>query len=217
MENKLLLPRVDDAGRPYLSYSQASKWKRNKRDYIRVYFLGEPDNPMLAPYGDFGHLVGHSLENNDFSKFTPKEQEFMKSLPRYDLFEREIRLELDGFYVKGFIDTIKKDLSEQIDYKTGDIEKRSPEYEDDDYNQLGVYAAAIEQETGVIPKTSKVVLIGRSGNAFNGEDLKLTREVSIIEKTIDKDRVEQVKREMQSIAEDISAHYRVFLKLSGKL
>ena len=232
MENKeekkeqLILPRKDKDGNYYISYSQISKWKRSKRDYIRKYFFGEPDdNEALQKYGDFGHKVGKSYENNDFSAWEEGEAEFLKAIPHLDEFEREIKLGMTGFYVLGYIDTNTKIddglaqsyVKELVDYKTGDIEKRTSDYDTDDYYQVDIYAAALQQEFGKYPEKGSVVIIGRSGNAFAGEELKLTKEFKIIDRPISKERCEKVLTEVQKITEEISKYYVVYLKITNQL
>lgn len=232
-EKQLILPKTDDNGDYYLSYSQLNTWKRSKRDYIRQYFLGEKDeNAGLQKYGDFGHKVGEAFENNDFSAFEEDEIKFLKTVPKYDEFEREIRLEMDGFFIKGYIDTNSKpeqSISQEIigkntivgeyikkiaDYKTGDIGKKKGDYESEDYNQVEIYAAALEQEFGIVPDEAKVFLIGRSGNAFAGETLELTKEFVTIEREITPEILKKVKDGVQKTAEEISDYYQAFLKLN---
>lgn len=215
MSKQLLLPKKDKEGMPYLSYSQISKWKKSKRDYIRSYFFNEDDdNAGLQKYGDFGHKVGEAFENNDYSAFEPDEIEFLKTIPKYDEFEREIRLRMDGFYVVGYIDTNTSCLKKIADYKTGDISKKREDYESDDYIQLEIYAAALEQETGTLPESVEVFLIGRSGNAFNNEELILTKEFITINRTVVPEKIEVVKNMVQEVAEEISDYYRLFLELN---
>ena len=228
-EKQLILPKADKDGKYYISYSQISKWKRSKRDYMRKYFFGEPDdNEALSKYGAFGHKVGEAYENNDFSAWEPDEAKFLQSLPHLDEFEREIKLQMDGFYVLGYIDTNSSEeiankegeepsmyVKELADYKTGDIEKRAPEYGSDEYKQVDIYAAALHQEYGKYPDKGSVILIGRSGNAFAGEELNLTMEAEIIDRPISKERCDAVLEEVQEVAEDIAAHYSAYLKLKG--
>jgi hypothetical protein len=227
VKKQLILPRINQDGVPYLSYSQISTWKKSKRDYIRQYFFGETDNKdFLKPYGDFGHKVGEALENNDFSEFTKKEQILMKSIPRYDEFERKICLQMDGFIIEGYIDTNtisrtsknkkKIELVDKIaDYKTGEIEKRRPEYESDDYLQIPIYAAAIQQETGQLPSEAYVFLIERNGNAFKGEKLTLGDEFITIVKDVCQEKIDKVLKDVQVIAEEISNYYKLYLTLSN--
>ena len=218
--SKLILPRVDENGDYYISYSQLDTWKRSKREYIRRYFFGEKFEGNA--YTDFGTKIGEALENNDFSEFSADEQEFLKKIPRYGEYEREVRLEMKGFYVKGFIDTSSPPTAgegspnswvERIaDYKTGDITKKTAEYESDDYTQVDIYAAAIRQEFGFLPNTTGVYLIHRTGNAFKGGELKLGNKCKWIPKNTTDERADQVLEEVQKLAEDISEYYQVFLK-----
>lgn len=221
-KQKITLPKTDKVtGRPYLSYSQISTWKKSKRDYIRQYFFGE-DFSGMSDYMDFGSKVGNALEKNDFSEFTKEEQKFLKTIPRYDQFEREINLQMDGYFVKGFIDTNTTENTEKgelvkkiADYKTGEIEKKELEYASDDYIQLDIYAASIQQETGVLPEEVSVFLIDRTGNAFKGEPLRLGERYITITKKVDDKRVKVVMNEVNKIAQEISEYYQVFLKLNG--
>ncbi len=221
MTNKqLILPRKDEDGNYYISYSQISKWKRSKRDYMRKYFFGEPDdNPALQKYGDFGHKVGEAYENNDFSKWKADEAAYLQSLPFYDEFEREIKLQMDGFYVLGYIDsnTEAEDgyVKKLLDYKTGEVAKRQPEYESPDYKQVGIYSAALQQEYGQLPDEACVVLIGRNGNAFKGEKLTLAMNHAIIPKEINQMVIDETLLYVQQTAEEISRYYQAYLALGG--
>jgi hypothetical protein len=209
--NKIDLPRKDEGGTPYLSYSQIATWKRSKRDYIRQYFLGEGFDGNQ--YTDLGKKVGEALENNDFSDFSRDERKLLLQLPRLDSFERMIRLEFpEGFYIKGFIDTNSSDFKHIIDYKTGDMGKRT-EYDNDDYYQLEIYALALEQETGVLPDKAEVVLIERLGNAFKGETLVLGSQFEIIDRSLDVFRLETVRQDVLKIALEISEYYEAFKQL----
>ena len=227
--NQLVLPRKDEDGNYYISYSQLSKWKRSKRDYMRKYFFGEPDdNPALQKYGDFGHKVGEAYENDDFSQWSEKETEYLKSLPYYDEFEREIKLQMDGFYVLGYIDSNTKAAPHELsykygkpyvhkilDYKTGEVAKRQAEYESNDYKQVAIYSAALQQEYGHLPDEAIVVLIGRDGNAFKGEELTLAMNHAIIPKEINQDVIDETLEYVQQTAEEISKYYQAYLKLGG--
>ena len=208
----IVLPKKDENGVYYLSYSQISTWKKSKRDYMRQYFFGETFEGNA--YTEFGSLVGGCLEKGDFSPFEDHEAELLKKVPRYDEFEREIKLQMKGYYVKGYIDTNTKDFKKIADYKTGDVDKKAGEYEDDSYNQLEIYSAGLQQETGVLPEEAKVFLIDRTGNAFKGEELKLGSSFISIEKTIDEDRIKEVLKDIDKIAVEISNSYKVFLKLN---
>jgi len=205
------LPKSRD-GLPCLSYSQISTWKKNKRDYMRQYFFGEKFTGNQ--YTEFGSLIGNALEKGDFSKFTTKEQELLKTIPRYDQFEKYISLKFKGFHVIGYIDTNSNDYLNLVDYKTGEVkDEKIAEYQDDDYIQLDIYSAALLQEHGVLPKNVQVILIDRTGNAFKNEPLKLGSKIHPITKKVTKARIKQVMADIEAVAKDISDHYKVFLEL----
>ena len=216
-KQQIVLPRTDEEGKCYISYSQISKWKYpkgGKKDYIKSYFFGERFEGNA--YTDFGSLIGEALENNDFSAFSEKDQVVLDMITRLDEFEREVKLDFGDFYVKGFIDTNDKECTTLIDYKTGSMDKVDV-YESDDYNQLGIYAAAIEQETGKLPESAHVELIERVGNAFRGEDLALGTEVARIPQDISPEKIEQIKADVLKVAKEISDYYRVFNLLNQEL
>jgi|GEM_PF-1523715 hypothetical protein len=222
-ESKIILPRQDKEGKYYISYSQISKFKRSKREYIRQYFFGEDTaSEALKKYGAFGHLIGEAFENNDFSAFEGEDKKFMEGVKKYDEFEREIKLKMNGFYVKGFIDSNTKPskhkkpyIKKILDYKTGDVDKKRTDYSSPEYNQLEIYASALKQEFGKLPDIAHVVLIGRNGNAFNGEELTLSRRIAIIERSMDQDLIDVVLKDVQETAEEISRLYQVFLKFKN--
>lgn len=197
----------------YLSYSQISSYLKYKKDYYSSYFYGTPFTGNA--YTEFGSRIGEALENEDFSKFTEKEQEFLKTIPRGDEFEREINLKLsNGVYVTGFIDTNKSCLTWLLDYKTG-TEGKIGEYNNPmKYIQIPLYAGAIEQETEVIPKDCGVILIDRKGNAFANEELTLGNEFWHIPLKVGREEVDNAIRMATEASESISREYEMFLKLN---
>lgn len=207
----MILPKKDKYGKQYISYSQIHSFFNNRRDYIRQYFLGEKFEGNA--YTNFGNLLGEALEKRDFSIFTKKEKELLKTIPRYDEFERGVRLQRDGFYVIGYIDSNTSDCVKILDYKTGDLNKEAV-YTSEDYSQLHIYAAALEQELGVLPKKASVILIERLGNPFKREKLVLGDNYITIDKKITKKGIKDVIKKVDNTAKEISEYYDVFLKLN---
>ena len=207
----IVLPKTDEeTGKPYLSYSQHSKWKSKPKDYIRQYFLGEAFTGNA--YTEFGSKVGEALENNDFSEFSKKEKKILKKVRRLDEFERKIILDFEKFQVIGYIDSNDKKCVELIDYKTGG-NKKEDEYIKGEYDQLAIYAAAIWQETEKKPEKASVWFIRRGGNAFQGEDLFVDKEDPIvIDKDISEARIKKACNDVLKSAREISDHYKVVLK-----
>lgn len=222
----VVLPKSTEDGQPYLSYSQYSKFKRSPKEYYRQYFFGEPFDGNA--YTDFGSLIGEALETGDFSAFSEEEQKVLKKITRLDQFEREITWDLNGFVVTGYIDTNDSKIVEDeahghpgmdreivttiIDYKTGALNKVA-EYEDENYDQVTIYAGAILQQTGTVPEKGWVELIERTGNAFKGEELKLGTEVVKIPQNVTKKKIKETETKLRAAAKEISDRYKVFKKL----
>lgn len=198
------LPRKDKDGISRLSYSQISLFKRSKSDFYESYILGKPFEGN--EYTDFGSKVGEALEHNNFDSFKPHEQETLKKVKRLDEFEREVRLNYDGFYVLGFIDTNKKDFTEIIDYKTGGLKKEF-QYTEPDYTQLCLYALSLRQETGITPSLASVEFIRRKGNAFRGQALTVGDEVISIPVDISLERLKTVYWDTLNVAKQIEKFY----------
>tara|TARA_R110000803_G_scaffold12771_1_gene36432 strand:+ start:84 stop:704 length:621 start_codon:yes stop_codon:yes gene_type:complete len=199
------LPRKDKDGISRLSYSQISLFKRSKSEYYESYIEGKPFEGN--EYTDFGSKVGEALEHNDFSSFKKDEQETLKKVKRLDEFEREVRLNYEGFYVLGFIDSNKSDFTEIIDYKTGGLKKEF-QYSKPDYNQLCLYALSLRQETGITPLEASVEFIRRKGNAFRGQALTVGDEVISIPVDISLERLKSVYWDTLNVAKEIEQFYK---------
>ena len=202
------LPRKDEEGYPYLSYSQIKKFLTDIDGFVETYIEGIPFEGN--EYTDFGTKVGEALEHNNFDAFADREQRVLQKVPRLDVFEREIRLHFPGFYVKGFIDTMSYNFKHIIDYKTGG-KKKEFQYKERDYTQLQLYALGIRQEKGFSPDVAQVIFMRREGNAFKGENLTLGSEDPItIDVDISIDRLLEVYDETLIIAQEIEKFCKQF-------
>ena len=198
------LPRKDKDGISRLSYSQISLFKRSKSEYYESYIEGKPFEGN--EYTDFGSKVGEALEHNNFSSFKKDEQETLKKVKRLDEFEREVRLNYEGFYVLGFIDSNKSDFTEIIDYKTGGLKKEF-QYAEPNYTQLCLYALSLRQETKITPSLASVEFIRRKGNAFKGQALTVGDEVISIPVDISLERLKSVYWDTLNVAKEIEKFY----------
>jgi hypothetical protein len=197
----------------YLSYSQISSWLKYKKDYYSSYFYKVPFEGNA--YTSFGSKIGEALESNSFDNFTEKEQQFLRTIPRGDEFEREINLLLpNGVYVTGYIDTNKLPVNWMRDYKTG-AESKISEYNDPiKYLQIPLYAGAIQQETGIIPQDCGVVLIDRTGNAFRGEELLLGEKFWEIPLKIGEKEIKNAIETAVKVSEEISKEFQMFQRIN---
>lgn len=207
----IVLPRKDKTGKPYISYSQINSFLRDRKEFIKSYFYGQPI--QFTAYIDHGGKVGRALETNDFSAFDKDEQKTLKKVKRLDIFEKEIAVDYGDFYLKGFIDTIDKKYTELCDYKVG-TEKKIAEYQDPKYVQTVLYAKGIQQETGKLPKKTGVILIERTGNAFRGEELKIGKQIWEIPLEISQKRIKFADELVRDTANEISKYYKTFLKMN---
>lgn len=209
----MILPQTDKEGNPYLSYSQIQKWNESQRDYIRRYFFGEP--VVDIGYMAFGTLIGEALEKEDFSEFSIEEQAFLKTIPRLDIFEQEIKVDFDGFYVKGYIDTANKGFTVIADYKTILTEQKlRDKYLDKNYLQLILYAMGVKQMTGKLPDKLEIIGIERLGNAFRGEELVLGENYWVLNIPLTQERIDYTIDYVNRTALEISECYKVYKKIS---
>lgn len=207
----IVLPKKDKkTGKQMVSYSQLSCYKESFRNYVRRYFFSEKFNGN--DYTDFGHKVGTALENDDYSGFTKTEQTTLKKVIRYDDFERRIEWHFEEFFVLGFIDTSTTIPTHIGDYKTGDPDKVTVKYESEEYQQLEIYSGAIQQETGFLPKEAQVFIIERIGNQYK-EKLKVGKRIVIVTRDINQEKIDEVKKDVLKVVQEISDYYKVFLKL----
>lgn len=220
----IVLPKKDKDGNYYVSYSQLKSWtekkgfdtgKLGKHEYMRKYFLGETfvDN---KGYGTFGTEVeAYITEGKEFDKFTNDERVVMDKIKPLGVFQYEFKLQFPGFYVKGFIDDMTPDFNKIRDYKTAS-RASGKKYEEDDYWQLDVYALAIKQITGKVPKELEVLCIERTGNGFKGGRavLEVGKEHWIIPRKTNAKRLKELEEFIVNTTKEISKYYKVFLKLN---
>lgn len=201
----LNLPKKDKNGNSFLSYSQISLFLKDREQFKKQYILKEPF--VSNEYIEFGSKVGTALQNNDYSGFSKREAEVLNKVTRLDLFERKTILNYDDFYIIGYIDTCKEDLSEIIDYKTGG-QKKEFGYQSSEYVQLCYYALSIRQETGKTPEKASVEFIRREGNLYRNQYLKVGTEDPIkIDIDISEERLKMVYWKTIEIAKDIEKFY----------
>lgn len=207
----MILPKQNKQGEYYLSYSQVSSFLKNKKDYFKRYFFGEGID--FTAYLDFGKDLGEAIAKGDYSNYKPSEQKLLNQIVRLDEFEKEIRIDFDGFHIIGYIDSNCKDYDHIIDYKTAGIGKEA-QYTEEDYIQLQLYALGIKQQYGKVPKRAEVHAIERLGNAYKGEPLTVGNNINIIPIDISEERLTFAKETVERAAKEISDYYQIFLQLN---
>lgn len=220
----MILPRKDKEGKYYISYSQITAFneakgfdtgKSGKEEYIRKYFLGEKfvDNKGYAEFGK--QVEAYITLGQDKDKFSSEELATLDTIQPLGVFQHEFKLQYPEFYILGYIDDATPDFTKLRDYKT--CSKKSGEkYYTDEYTQLILYAMAIKQQKGKLPKHLEVCAIERNGNGFKGGRQALTvgKEVWYIPQTLNAKRIKALDKLILSTVEQISKYYEVFLKLN---
>jgi hypothetical protein len=220
----MILPRIDKEGNYYISYSQITAWHEakgfdtglsGKVEFIRKYFLGETFEDTKG-FGTFGTQVeGYITERNYADKFTDKEKQVLEQIKPLGIFQKEFKIQYDGFYVLGYIDDALPDYTKIRDYKTAS-KKSGKKYEEDDYFQLDLYALGIKKEFGKLPKSLEICIIERLGNGFNGgrDVMSVGNDVWYVHRTTDKKRLDNLQKKIIATAKEISEYYEVFTKLN---
>lgn len=199
----IALPRKDDNGEQYVSYSQIKLFKRNVDEWVDRYVFGAAftDNPYAA----FGRAVGTALETGDFRAFPKAEAAKLSEVTRLLDFEVETRLDMGDYYVKGFIDTT--DYSIILDYKTGGVGKHK-QYEKDDYYQTELYAMSMMQQEGIVIDYTGVEFITRAGNYWKGLNVDPNAPIISIEKRLSPERERFILDDIKTTVSDMSDLYK---------
>lgn len=221
--SQLLLPKKDEEGNQYLSYSQIKNWNSlksfnlsvlGKMEYILEYFFGEDFGDM--GWAEFGQDVEDYITiKESANKFTDAEKKVMDSIKTLGVFQKEIEINFEDFYLKGFIDDMTEDFMHIRDYKSASDNSRKQYYKDD-YWQLDVYGMWVKQEKGKLPEKADVVIVERAGNCFRGggrKVLSVKNEVWYHDRELTEERQEILKNKILTTAQEISDAYKVFLKM----
>jgi hypothetical protein len=234
MKSKVVLPRVYNnpsgsdkfekfVGLPKISYSQIDSWNNPdyKGEYFESYFLGIGDSGNIFTH--FGSLVGEWFEKgqDESGELSESDIEVLSSIgrPANCEYEREVVIVRPlGYAIQGFIDRARtivdesdKKQIEVIDFKTGNIEKKSSFYGGNDYQQTTLYTFGLIEE-GEDVVWSGVVMLGRNGNGSEKSPLRLNGDVLSIETPYSEDRIDLFFNKCDKTVEEISEYYKFYNK-----
>ncbi len=126
-----------------LSYSQVILWLKNKEQYRQRYYLNEKGHENAEML--FGKTIAKNLELN-----LPE----LSFIPRYEVSEHGINVEIDGVIVQGYIDSFDPDKNKFREYKTGHLNlKGIPPWDIvavHKHEQLPFYSLLIEATEGSV-------------------------------------------------------------------
>ena len=151
--------------RGYLSWSQMDLFLRDQQEYYRRYFLGQfpPPNEAMK-YGSKIHKAIAERQHQD-----EVIDAFISLIPKYDIPEKKIIVNLDEIPLLGYIDSFNSKTFNFIEYKTG--KTKWTQRKVDNHGQIDFYSLMIFQKYQVIPE-AKLIWIeanyqtGISGNIY---------------------------------------------------
>ena len=115
-----------------LSWSSLSQWEYDREAWARKYLLGisEPANAQMVA----GKRVGELLAT------IPS---FLLNVPRYTVFEKELRFKIGKIPIVGFIDSFQEEPLAMLEYKTHLKTDKWTQEVADSHGQLLLYIAGL--------------------------------------------------------------------------
>lgn len=199
--NKYYLPK------PYLSYSAISSFMSYPADFRARYYENKP--MIVTPELAFGKRIGELLEHNDVS---------MKHVLRYDTAEQELKFEVDGIPILGYIDTFDSIKHKVGEYKTGKTPWTQGRV--DKHLQLDIYSLGVETIFGNVDDECVLVWLEtervnrpQGGRIQHGREyeIQFTGKVKEFVRTITKEERENAYNTIIRVAQDISEDYTDWL------
>lgn len=199
---KIKLPK------PYLSWSAISLWNRDKDLFRRRYYENEksPDNVFTL----FGRETHTMLET----------QENLAHIPRHEIAELEIKTEIEGVPILGYIDNFSPKTKAFLDYKTA----KNPwtEVEVQKLDQMPFYSLLIKEKFGKVKAKCQLIWletrfkeveekVGSQIMVGEGNELELTGVFKVFNRTIEEWERERIKKWIVKSAKEISEDYQNYL------
>lgn len=222
MANKINLPRKEKDGTQYISISQFTSFNSDlyKNQYILGYLFGIRDEGNAFSWfgsqvGEFletsGEKVGELLDENDI-KILNEVVERLKPLSDKE-FEKEIRLEREGFFIKGYIDLYYKTdgKANVVDFKTLNLKKKEAFYANNDpttkepYMQTLLYSRALEIDGEEIAHCGVFGLDRTFAGTFQEPILHLSGETKVIPTPYNKSNTEKFLKDVDKTVYEISS------------
>lgn len=232
----LNLPRKDKDGNQYISYSQITSYLSDtyKNQYVLGYLFNIKDEGN--EFSRFGGQVGVYLETSgqergdmlDDSDVLILDELISKMEPLDGKeFEKEIKIQREGYYILGYIDLYykteenKKTLSNVVDFKTLSLAKKEAFYLNNDpndkeaYLQTILYAKALELEGDEIGNCSVTGLDRTFAGTFQEPILHLSGVVKRIPTPYNSKNADIFLKKVDKVVEEISDLNTAFEKLNS--
>ena len=197
---KLLLPR------DYLSYSQMNSWKWSQEKYKEIYFEGKPypTNPAMIFGKDFSEIMDDKKKTDDIIV-----QGVVNLMPRYDVSEKEIKVDIEGIKLLGYLDSYCSKTHNLYEYKTG----KNPWTQNkvDEADQLTFYSMLIYLKYKIIPENISLIW---AETEIEGDIVQFTGNVKRFETSRELSDVLNMLARVKKVAREISEAYREYLGIT---
>lgn len=223
MKKQLNLPKsriVNGEECKYISYSQYSSYSEIgefHNQMVLQYIFKVPMQSRFEAYSKMGSACGEYIEDKskkDSPLLNKKDKEildgYIDTLPDDCEYEREVWIEMDGYWIYGFEDVFYQDKGEGVqvvDAKTGSIAKKAKFYSSEAYGQVPLYCYYEDVVKGNKIKYSGVAMFDRVGNAMKDipDELHLSGEIKMIPIPYTRERAEKVLAKIDKVANEVSS------------
>lgn len=131
-----------------LSWSSMSSFEYDPEQWYRKYVLNEQQSSNAGM--DFGKVIGQQIADNP---------NFLKTVPRYDTFEKRLESTIDDVRLVGFLDSFHSKLKHFIEYKTSANTTKWTAKSAHEHGQVLFYLFLIWKNYGIPPEKIKVQLV----------------------------------------------------------
>lgn len=194
----------------YLSYSAITLWHKNKDQFRDRYYLNK--KAIDTKYTLFGKEVHAQLA-------------LYPHIPLYNAQEHEIRLNVAGVPIRGFIDSFNASTLAFYEYKTGligkDGESRWNMQKVQEHKQLPFYSLLIREKYGSYNPNTVLILLEtemkrnviKKGDVelLLSESLCLTGRSEMFCRKIEEKELEEIKQWIINSAKEISDDYKNYI------
>jgi len=195
----------------WLSFSQIDLWLKAKETYRKKYYGGVKFATTAAM--EFGNKVTLAMAANE---------PWTAFIPRYPRFEREIFIEIEGIPIKAAIDSIRDDINQFCEYKTGKTVWTQNKV--NKHCQLDLYSLLLEEEDGFVTDecylirigadtVNKTVMMGDIELEGESTERQLTGEIDIFPRIITKGERQAMRELVVRVGREIEEDYAAFKHL----
>lgn len=187
----------------YLSYSAIDTFLKRPAEFRKRYYENAP--MVVTPELSFGKMIADRLENR---------HESVAHIKQYPKPEQQIKVNIGGVPIFGFIDSYDPETRSFLEYKTG--RKPWTQTRVDKHLQLDIYSLAIEEIFGSVTDECELIWMETAKvekpqvGLVAHEDsygIELTGKVNSFPRTITKGDREATRQLIVSVAEAISKDY----------